>query len=75
LLYGNRLFATKAVLGWLYATDDERCAIVAEYFAQSQAFGPATISRRTAPEHRGDPLYAVWSASMSTSEIDVPARQ
>lgn len=59
--FSNRLFATKAVRGWLYADDDERCAIVAEYFRRSEAYGTPTVSRRTPPDHRGDPLYAVWA--------------
>lgn len=59
--FSNRLFRTKAVRGWLYASDDEHCRIVAEYFAESRVFAPVTVSRRTSPDHRGDPLYAVWS--------------
>jgi len=59
--FSNRVFATKAIRGWLYASDDERCQIVAEYFGQSEAYGPPTIVRRTPPGHRGDPLYAVWA--------------
>jgi hypothetical protein len=57
----NRLFPTKAIRAWLYADDDDHCAIVAEYFHRSQVFGPATVARRTPPDHRGDPLYAVWA--------------
>jgi SAM-dependent methyltransferase len=59
--FSNRLFATKAVRAWLYATDEERCQIVADYFDRSQAFDPPTVARRTPPGHRGDPLYAVWA--------------
>jgi SAM-dependent methyltransferase len=59
--FSNRVFATKAIRGWLLGTDEDRCAIVAEYFHQSRGFGPATISRRSAPDHRGDPLFAVWA--------------
>ena len=59
--FSNRLFPTKAVRGWLYAGDDEHCAIVAAYFRLSGVFGPATVARRTPPDHRGDPLYAVWA--------------
>jgi SAM-dependent methyltransferase len=59
--FSNRLFPTKAIRGWLYSSDDEHCRIVAEYFAQSRVFGPPTVSRRTPPDHRGDPLFAVWA--------------
>ncbi len=59
--FSNRLFPTKAIRGWLYATDDDRCRIVAEYFRQSGAYGSATVSRRTPPNHLGDPLFAVWA--------------
>jgi SAM-dependent methyltransferase len=59
--FSNRLFPTKAIKAWLYADDDDHCAIVAEYFHRSQVFGPATVALRTPPMHRGDPLYAVWA--------------
>jgi SAM-dependent methyltransferase len=62
--FSNRVFATKAVRGWLAADDNGRCAIVAEYFRRSQGFGTPTVSRRTPPEHRGDPLYAVWATRL-----------
>ena len=59
--FSNRLFPTKAIRGWLYATDDQRCAIVEHYFKASAVFEPATVARRTPADHRGDPLFAVWS--------------
>ena len=59
--FSNRVFATKAIRGWLYGTDEDRCAIVAEYFRQSKVFDPATVARRTPLQHRGDPLFAVWA--------------
>jgi SAM-dependent methyltransferase len=59
--FSNRVFATKATQGWLHASDEDRCRIVAAYFRQSQAYGPPTVERRTPPGHRGDPLYAVWA--------------
>jgi SAM-dependent methyltransferase len=59
--FSNRLFPTKAVRGWLYASDDDHCRIVAEYFRLSQAFGSATVGRRTPVDHAGDPLFAVWA--------------
>jgi SAM-dependent methyltransferase len=60
--FSNRVFATKAIRGWLYATDSERCRIVADYFRQAGTYGPAELSRRTPPGHPGDPLYAVWAS-------------
>jgi SAM-dependent methyltransferase len=59
--FSNRVFATKAIRGWLYATEEERCRIVVEYFDRSGVFGTPITARRTPPEHRGDPLYAVWA--------------
>jgi SAM-dependent methyltransferase len=59
--FSNRLFPTKAVRAWLYGTDTQRCAIVAEYFAASRVFEPAVAALRTPPHHTGDPLYAVWA--------------
>jgi SAM-dependent methyltransferase len=62
--FSNRIFPTKAIRGWLYATDDDRCRIVAEYFHQSRVFAQATISRRTPLDHHGDPLFAVWATRL-----------
>jgi ubiquinone/menaquinone biosynthesis C-methylase UbiE len=62
--FSNRLFPTKAIRGWLYATDEDRGRIVTEYFRRSHAFEPATSARRTPREHRGDPLFAVWSTRL-----------
>jgi SAM-dependent methyltransferase len=59
--FSNRVFATKAIRGWLMATDEGRCGIVATYFEQSGRFDTPTVSRRTPPGHWGDPLYAVWA--------------
>ena len=62
--FSNRLFMTKAVLGWLSGDDEDRCAIVAEYFRRSLVFAPPTVSRRTPVGHRGDPLFAVWATRL-----------
>jgi SAM-dependent methyltransferase len=59
--FSNRVFPTKAIRGWLHATDEDRLAIVAEYFRRSRAFETPTVARRTAADHRGDPLFAVWA--------------
>ena len=63
--FSNRVFPTKAVLGWLYADDATRCEIVASYFRSSRVFGSPTIARRTPVGHTGDPLYAVWAERSS----------
>jgi SAM-dependent methyltransferase len=60
--FSNRLFPTKAVRGWLYATDAQRCDIVRRYFAAGGGFDEPHVERRTPPDHRGDPLFAVWAA-------------
>ena len=62
--FSNRVFPTKAIRGWLQATDEGRRAIVVEYFERSQVFEPATAARRTPPGHTGDPLSAVWSTRL-----------
>ena len=59
--FSNGCFPTKAIRGWLYATDDERGQIVAGYFNDSGAWGVPQIRRCTPAAHFGDPLYAVWA--------------
>jgi hypothetical protein len=59
--FSNRLFPTKAVRGWLYATDSQRCEIVTRYFAAAGGFDEPRVERRTPVAHRGDPLFAVWA--------------
>ena len=66
-VFSNRLFASKAIAGWLHASEDERVAICAEYFARS-ALRPDGESAWSAPEAtvqrgNGDPLYAVWAVA------------
>ena len=63
--FSNRCFPTKAIRGWLYASDGEHCGIVAEYFRRSGGFEEPIVERRTPPDHRGDPLYAVWAGTPS----------
>jgi len=62
--FSNRVFPTKAIRGWLYATDEDHCRIVAEYFRQSEVFAAATVSRRTPPDHRGDPVFGMWATRL-----------
>ena len=59
--FSNRCFPTKAVRGWLYASDDQRCAIVGRYFELATGWGEPHVERRTPPGHPGDPLLAVWA--------------
>jgi SAM-dependent methyltransferase len=59
--FSNRCFPTKAIAGWLYASDAQRCAIVADYFRQAGGWAEPTVDQRTPVPHFGDPLYAVWS--------------
>jgi len=59
--FSNRVFPTKAIRGWLAASEEERPHIVAEYFRRSQVFDGPTIALRTPPRHPGDPLWAVWA--------------
>lgn len=60
--FSNRLFATKAIRGWLMATDSQRCEIVASYFHLAGGFTDAVIEDRS-PSPSTDPLYAVWAAA------------
>src|SRR4029077_358603 len=59
--FSNRVFPTKAIRGWLYATDEEHCAIVGRYFQLAAGWGQPRSERRTAASHPGDPLLAVWA--------------
>jgi SAM-dependent methyltransferase len=62
--FSNRVFPTKAIRGWLAASEHERPQLVSEYFRRSLVFEPATITLRT-PHHHGDPLWAVWASRRS----------
>jgi SAM-dependent methyltransferase len=62
--FSNRVFATKAIRAWLFGSDEDHCALVAEYFHRSGAFEDPVVGRRTPPDHRGDPLYAVWATRL-----------
>jgi SAM-dependent methyltransferase len=59
--FSNRCFPTKAIRGWLAATDAQHGEIVAEYFRRSGGFDEPGIQRRTPEGHFGDPLWAVWA--------------
>jgi len=59
--FSNRCFPTRAIRGWLSSTDEQHCEIVASYFSRSDGWDAPVASRRTPPEHPGDPLFAVWA--------------
>jgi SAM-dependent methyltransferase len=59
--FSNRCFPTKAVRGWLLATDDERCAIVRGYFALAGGWDEPRASPQVPPGRPSDPLWAVWA--------------
>ncbi|CAA9219547.1 MAG: hypothetical protein AVDCRST_MAG20-496 [uncultured Acidimicrobiales bacterium] len=59
--FSNRLFPTKAVRGWLQASEEGRVEIARSYFRRSGGWEEPTAELRTPRLHRGDPLYAVWA--------------
>ena len=59
--FSNRMFPTKAIRGWLAASDQRRAEIVAAYFRTSDGWDEPTVERRTPLDRRGDPLFAVWA--------------
>jgi SAM-dependent methyltransferase len=59
--FSNRCFPTKAIRGWLAADDESHVRIVRDYFSRSHGWGEVVAERRTPPNHRGDPLFAVWA--------------
>lgn len=61
--FSNRLFPTKAILGWLSADDAQRCGIVSAYFQLSTGWGEPTAVEVTTTGH--DPLFAVWADRLS----------
>ncbi|HEY3833749.1 MAG TPA: methyltransferase domain-containing protein [Acidimicrobiia bacterium] len=58
--FSNRLFPTKAILGWRASDDAAHCAIVSTYFELAGAYEPAEAMQVVAEPGR-DPLYAVWA--------------
>jgi SAM-dependent methyltransferase len=61
ITFSNRCFPTKAIRGWLSATDEEHCELVAAYFRLAGGWSEAVVQRRTERFQRGDPLFAVWA--------------
>jgi SAM-dependent methyltransferase len=64
--FSNRCFPTKAIRGWLEASDEQRCGIVARYFTGSGRFEEPTVRTRVPASMVGfgDPLFGVWSRSV-----------
>jgi len=64
--FSNRCFPTKTIRGWLASDGEQHGRIVAEYFRLAVGWEEPTVQRRTPSEHRGDPLWAVWSRRRSS---------
>ncbi|MGH9269936.1 MAG: class I SAM-dependent methyltransferase [Ilumatobacteraceae bacterium] len=58
--FSNRCFPTKAIRGWLLASEAGRVDIVRAYLVSAGEFGEVQAELRNAGG-RGDPLYAVWA--------------
>ena len=57
--FSHRCFPTKAIRGWLVASEDERVEYVRRLFERTDGFGtPEDALRRRPP---GDPLWGVWA--------------
>lgn len=70
--FSNRCFPTKAIRGWLHTTDQQHCAIVAEYFRRAGGWTDPVIEQRTPVLHSGDPLFAVWAYRDETERSSGP---
>ena len=64
-VFSNRLFPTKAIRGWLMASEQERVAICEAYYASCSEFGATTSGLAEGTGRRSDPLYAVWASRSS----------
>ncbi|MGI9053533.1 MAG: methyltransferase domain-containing protein [Ilumatobacteraceae bacterium] len=60
LTFSNRCFPTKAIRGWLVASEAQRVDIARAYFDATEAFDTVRAELRN-PDQRSDPLYAVWA--------------
>lgn len=59
--FSNRFFPTKAIRGWLVATEAQRTEIVASYFGLTRGFGPVIVDQRPTTM---DPLWAVHATKL-----------
>lgn len=60
--FSNRMFHTKAVRGWLAASEPERPGLVADYHRATGLFAEPVVDQRVRGSWRSDPLWAVWAA-------------
>jgi SAM-dependent methyltransferase len=70
--FSDRCFPTKAIRGWLYADDEQRCEIVRQYFRLAGHWDEPHSQRRTAASDPGDPLLAVWAHRTRRAATDEP---
>ena len=70
--FSNRCFPTKAIRGWVYADDEQRCEIVRQYFRLAGRWDEPRSQRRTPASHPGDPLLAVWAHRARRTSADEP---
>jgi SAM-dependent methyltransferase len=70
--FSNRCFPTKAIRGWLYADDEQRCEIVEQYFRLAGRWDEPRSQRRTPTSHPDDPLLAVWAHRARRAPTDGP---
>jgi len=70
--FSNRCFPTKAIRGWLYADDEQRCEIVEQYFRLAGLWEEPHRERRTPESHPGDPLLSVWAHRAGLAATDNP---
>ncbi len=59
--FSNRCFPTKVIRGWLMISEEQRCAVVGQYFEYAGGYHQPLIQLRTPQGAGGDPLYAVWA--------------
>jgi SAM-dependent methyltransferase len=72
--FSNRCFRTKAIRGWLAASDEQRGGIVARYFRHAGGWEEPVVETRVGGPVLnggrfgfGDPLFAVWSRSVHST--------
>ena len=73
--FSNRCFPTKAIRGWLNASDEQRRDIVKSYFVLAGAWSEPQTQSCTPPWHRGDPLLAVWAYRSASTERGLPPEE
>jgi SAM-dependent methyltransferase len=71
--FSNRCFPTKAIRGWLYASDEEHCAIVKRYFHLAGGWDVPHSERRTPPLNQATRCWRCGRTERSQSESRPPA--